>query len=124
MWFADKVGKYHSHIKNTCTHPIVAIFGKDGREDNAKKCVIKLKPGEGSNPPNGYHLDWLIRQDCHVIECRTRFQSSWTIIPWEEFCRKIHPDKETGKDIIRRIEESFGNEAPPPCGKGGTGAIA
>jgi len=124
MWILDRLAKHHSYVMNICTHPIVAVFGKDGRKDDEEKCYIKLMPGEGSKTPHGYHLDWLIRQDCYVIECKTRFQSCWKVISFEGFCRKIHSDRKLGKNIILRIREAFGEDAPPPCGKRGANANA
>lgn len=105
--------KDHGRVINRRETSVVAVFGHDDHDDDCNKLVYRIDPGMGRPPEPGYHVDFVIMADCTVYKHPCRWiRCKWT---WEEFAQELRDPR--GRQIIRRIQEAFGNEARVPCGE-------
>jgi len=115
--------KYHGRVCNRDNRPIVVLFGHDGPDDDCNKYLSRVGPWGKVQPKDGYHVDFEIYATCSVYKYVLGFRK-WLPVrchrTWEEFGNELG---ERGKKWIREIQEAFGSEATPPCGKRDDNAI-
>lgn len=109
-----RLAKCHGSVHNPGDSVVVAVFGHDDRDDDRNKYVYRIDPHTSRTPEPKYHLDFLITADCTVYKYMVRrVRSKWTWMRFEYELRDTY-----GRDVVRRIREAFGGQAPMPCGKG------
>lgn len=112
-WHWKRWLKWHGPVANPPGGgPVVVLFGRDGPDDDDQKYVVKVRPGESLPRQQGYHVDFVVSAECTVWKYWLgRVHSTMT---WEEMRRRLG---RTGQQWVAAIQEAFGREAPPPCGR-------